>query len=126
MKLTSVGCVCGVALAVAIGCGGGGVDRSKTLGSLSAADQMAECEHLASQYPQKTIDCGSGGSATVGTDAAECSGSNFQTIPASCTLTVGQLEDCDAALYGEGSAICSGTIPTACGPLVSAGSACGG
>lgn len=86
---------------------------------------MTECEHLASQYPQKTIDCGSAGSDTVGTDPAQCSGSDFQTIPASCTVTVGQLEDCDAAIYNEGSAICSGTIPSACGPLFSAGSSCG-
>lgn len=125
MKLTSVGCVCGVALAVAIGCGGGGVDRSKTLGSLSAADQMTECQHLASEYPQKTIDCGSGGSDTVGTDPAQCSGSNFQAIPSTCTVTVGQLEDCDAALYSAGSDLCSGTIPSACSPLFSAGSSCG-
>ena len=93
MKLTSVGCVCGVALAVAIGCGGGGIDRSKSAGSLSAADQMTECEHLASQYPQKSIDCGSAGSANVGVDPAKCSGSDFTPIPASCTVTVGQLED---------------------------------
>ena len=126
MKLTSVGCVFGFALAVAIGCGGGGIDRSKSLGSLSAADQMTECQHLASQYPAKMIDCGSNGSNTVGVDPAQCSGSDFQATPASCTITVGQLEDCDAAVYNEGSsAYCSGTIPAACAPLFSAGSACG-
>jgi hypothetical protein len=126
MKIKRVACVCGVALAVAIGCGGsgGGIDRSKTLGSLSAADQMTECHDLASQYPRKSISCGSAGSDTVGIDPAECSGSNFQMIPASCTVTVGQLEDCDSALYNAGSALCNGTIPSACTPLENAGSAC--
>lgn len=86
---------------------------------------MTECQHLASQYPEKMIDCGSAGSATVGVDPAKCSGSDFTPIPASCTVTVGQLEDCDAALYNEGSAICTATsVPPACAPLVSAGSAC--
>lgn len=124
MKLTSV---CGVAFAVALGCGGGsgsGIDSSKTLGSLSAADQMTECEDLASQFPPKTISCGSAGSAMVGTDPANCSGSDFEAAPASCTVTVGQLEDCDAALYNEGSAACGDTVPPACAPLFNAGSAC--
>jgi len=85
---------------------------------------MTECEDLASQFPPKTISCGSAGSATVGTDPAKCMGSNFQPAPAGCTVTVGQLQDCDAAIYDEGSAACSDTIPPACAPLVSAGSAC--
>jgi hypothetical protein len=116
--------VCGVVFAVALGCGSsGGIDSSKTLGSLSAADQMTECMDLASEFPPKTVSCGSAGSATVGTDPAKCSGSNFSAAPASCTVTVGQLEDCDAALY-DGSAACSTSIPPACAPLVNAGSAC--
>jgi len=123
MKLTSV---CGVAFAMALGCGssGSGIDRSRTLGSLSTAEQMSECEDFASMYPKKSVSCGTDGSASVGTDASECMGSNFEAIPSTCTVTVGQLEDCDAALYNEGSAVCSGNVPTECAPLFSAGSAC--
>jgi hypothetical protein len=119
--------VCGSALAVAFGCGGGsGIDSSDTLGSLTVAEQMTECNYLASEYPQKQIDCGSGQTITVGSTASDCSGSNFDPIPSTCTVTVGQLEDCDAALYDEGSAACtSTTTPAACQPLVNAGSACG-
>jgi hypothetical protein len=87
---------------------------------------MSECNYLASTYPSKTIDCGSGNTITIGTSASKCSGSAFDMIPSTCTVTVGQLEDCEAALYDEGSAACTATTePTACSALVSAGSACG-
>lgn len=123
MKLLNLG---GLVFALALGCGSssGGIDPSKTLGSLSAADQMTECQDLASQFPPKTISCGSAGSATVGNDPSKCSGSNFKAAPAGCTVTVGQLQDCDSAIYDEGSAACTDTIPPACAPLISAGSAC--
>ena len=68
------------AVLATFGCGGG-IDSSKTLGSLSTADQMTECNHLASEFPKKTVDCGSGATVTVGTDPAACSGSNFTMIP---------------------------------------------
>jgi hypothetical protein len=130
-------------LAVAIGCGGSngvgvdarrsidaspdsGIDPSKPIGSLSVADQMAVCQELAREYPKMTITCGTGNTRDVGTDPSECTGSNFQVVPASCPVTVGQLEDCSAAEYREGSAaVCSNTIPTECAPLANAGSACG-
>ncbi len=123
MKISKLGWV----VVAAFGCGGSssGIDSSASLGSLSVAQQMTECNHLASEFPTMTVDCGSGITATVGTSASDCSGSDFVPIPSTCTVTVGDLESCDAALYDEGSAaICSDTVPSACASVFGAGSAC--
>jgi hypothetical protein len=127
MKRTIVGCVLGVAVAVAIGCGGdsSGIDRSKAVGSLSAADQMTECMNNASKYPSKTVMCSDGSTLPLGTDPAECSGSGFHAYPAACPVTVGQAEDCEAALYAAGSAACgSGSPPAACAAVFANLAAC--
>nr|HEX4312579.1 hypothetical protein [Kofleriaceae bacterium] len=124
MKLTYLSTA--MALAFAIGCGGDdGPGSDEAAGSLSTADQMAECNKLANEFPQKQVDCGLGSdNPTVGVNAADCSGSDFATFPSTCTVTVGQFEACDGDIYNEGSAFCSGNVPSSCAPLLSAGSAC--
>jgi hypothetical protein len=104
-----------------MGCGGGGgLDSSAVVGTLSTADAMALCNQLAADYPQKTVTCGSD-TEMPGIPASECSGSDFEAPPASCTATVGQYEDCLAADYDDPCGSNGSATAAACAPLVTDG-----
>jgi hypothetical protein len=103
----------------AVGCGGssGGVDDNELLVDVTPTQAVALCKQLSSDYPQKTVSCGSGVNVTVGDNGSDCAseGSGSNTIPASCTATVGDAENCVAAEYGDPCALASGSdIPQAC------------
>ena len=119
MKLTTFPVLGSSVLAILIACSSSsGIDSSAELGSLSTSDQMSECNTLASMFPPKTVDCGLGSdNPTVGEDSSICNGSDFHAYPSSCTATVGDAESCLSDIYGEGSALCSGTVPSSCAPL---------
>ena len=82
---------------VAAGCGsdgakgGSGVDKSKSLASLSAAEKGQLCDWNASLSGGygKTMTCTDGTDASNDADQAEC----VMALP-TCTVTVGQFEAC--------------------------------
>lgn len=109
-----------VGAAFVVGCGGGGgVDTSAELGSLSASDQTSLCNTLLADYPSKSVTC-DGSTFNIGIMASQCSGSDaLGDIPATCTATVGQAEDCFDAEYNDPCGSDAATA-TACQPLAAA------
>jgi hypothetical protein len=110
-----------VTLLFAVGCssdnGTGGVDPNEQLSALTPAQATSLCDTFKSEYPEKTVDCGSDGSETIGYGSDGCgSGAALKLPPPSCTETVGQAADCLAALYA-GSAVCDFNAPPACAAL---------
>lgn len=104
---------------VLVGCGGGGVDGSKKLSELSAAEAKDACLELAEDFPEKTVSCGDGVTITVGVSTAEC---NSETpAPGTCTATVDDLRTCTDALYSQPDAdLCMDKpLPAACEKLTS-------
>jgi hypothetical protein len=99
-----------------IGCGGG-IDGSTKLSDLSQADTDDLCDELVDDYPEKTVDCGSGVMITVGFTASDCS--DNAPPPATCAATVDDVRNCTSALY-EGSNACSDNLPAACARLADA------
>lgn len=111
------------------GCGGGrdlpdpgpslGLDVSATIPSLSAGDDATLCEWLAGRVGSwgQTLHCGS---ATVTSPPSEATCvTEFQSEPATCAITVGQVQDCtNAVLSGPCPA---GTTPAACATLLNTG-----
>lgn len=87
-----------------------GVDTSKRLDALSAAEKAQLCDWMASKYG------GYGASKTCGADLtlegpanqAEC----VAMIPPTCAATVAQAEAC------ENQTSCSNPIPESCAPLI--------
>jgi hypothetical protein len=80
-------------------CGGGssdssGVARSKSLASLSDDEITDLCEYFA-EAEVRTIDCGDGLTITIEPNTVTECVTKQQAIPASCTATVGDAEDCD-------------------------------
>jgi hypothetical protein len=108
-------------------CGGGsgsGVDSSKKLSDLTVAEVNQECNYAFETYPEKTITCPDSTTRTKGSKAADratqCS-ATANRIPAGCTATVGQAEQCLEDVYNESdAALCANTIPPSCAPLLSA------
>lgn len=109
-------------------CGGGsgsGVDSGKQLKDLTSSEAAKECNYLFDTYPQITVQCPGGGTAHKGEDpakrATDCTGT--VNVPAGCTVTVGQSEQCIEDVYHLTDAqICSPStsIPPSCAPLFSA------
>lgn len=93
---------------------GGGIDGGTKLSDLSQGETDDLCQELVDDYPEKTVDCGSGLMVTVGFKSADCTDN---TPPgSSCAATVDDARDCTAALY-EGSNACSDSLPAACARL---------
>jgi hypothetical protein len=139
MKIALAVCLvsCSFAAASGVGCssstsGGGGrsgVTESKSLNSLTDSDKRSLCDWVAGQlggYGHKqTQTCTiNGQSVTVSrsapTDQTTCV--NELNIPASCTATVSQAEDCEIANAGQTDLCAAATSgpPAVCAPLESA------
>lgn len=108
---------------LAVGCssdnGTGGVDPNEQLSALTPAQATALCDSLRSEYPAKSVACGSAETVTIGYGSGGCGGSGSDAVklpPSSCTETVGDATDCLAALYA-GSAACGSTPIAACAAL---------
>ena len=96
-----------------------GLDTSATIPSLSASEDAALCDWLAGRVGRwgETVHCGSS-TITSPPSEATCV-TNFQSEPATCGITVGQLQDCtNAVLSGPCPA---GTTPAACADLLDTG-----
>ena len=110
--------VVGTFLLIAIaGCGDSGVSDSKKLSDLSTAESKDVCLELASDYPERTVTCGST-TITIGLTSAECN--TQDQAPATCTATVGDARDCTDAIYSQTDAeLCADTpLPAACTRLM--------
>ena len=96
--------------ATACGGGGSGVSSSKLFKDLTPTEASDECHYLLDTYPQRTITCTtSTGTATVhlGFPADACADTTID-VPATCTATVGDLEDCEDYAYSFSDAdVCS-------------------
>ncbi len=106
-------------------CGGGsgsGIDSGKKISALSVAEFNEECNYAYDTYPPVTITCPDGSTTKkgeTGNRATACA-ATANTVPAGCTATVGDAENCLADLYAEPDAtLCSSspTIPPSCAPL---------
>jgi len=102
-------------LLAAAGCGSS-VSDSKKLSELSTSEAKDVCLELASDYPERTVTCGSA-SITIGLTAAECN--TPDPAPATCNATVGDVRDCQDALYSQTDAeLCADSpLPAACAKL---------
>jgi hypothetical protein len=96
-----------------------GLDTSATIPSLSASQVTTLCDWVAGRVGRwgETVHCGS---ATVTSPPSEATCvTEFQSEPATCAITVGQLQDCtNAVLSGPCQ---SGATPAACADLFATG-----
>lgn len=117
-----------VCVMAACGGGGGPVDSGKEFKDLSTAEATDECNYLADAYPEHTYTCaGDDDSSSTGFSHADCANADVGDVPDTCTMTVGQFEDCEADIYALSDAqLCddSTQLPSSCAPLFS--SACQG
>ena len=115
-----------VSFLVACGGGGSGVDSGKKLHDLSVAELNEECNYSFDTYPKKTVTCPDGSTVSTGQDPAKRATSCNATVndvPATCTVTVGQAEQCIEDIYNEPAAtVCNpnATFPPSCAPLFNA------
>ena len=108
-----------VIMAAAVGvaaCGGdegSGVDRGKRVTALTADERRDVCEWSTAELGGEghTTQCGDTTFKVEPTSECIEDSANY---PASCTLTVGQLEDCTAAMA---AAPCTGLASPACAPI---------
>lgn len=104
-------------------CGGGGpVSSSTQLKDVTPAEAVDECKYLADQYPPRKVTCTENGQSTtltIGNDGTKCSTATTDDVPDTCTATVGDLEDCDDAIYSlSDDEICNSTSePAACAAI---------
>ncbi len=96
--------------------GGTTLDRSKTVGSLTPAEQAELCDQVngAQGGYGRSVSCPDGSTQTTDADRASC----VQATPAAgqpCSnLAVGTLLDCAAAV---GTSLCQFTTASACQPI---------
>jgi len=117
---------------LAFACGGGkggsgsGIDPNTRVADLTPTDLQKLCEYFVGlqEQPSRTIDCGGGGSITVGIDPDQVAAAIADCVdgaPSSpaCPATVGQAEACFEAFSALTDAqLCAGpTAPAACAPL---------
>ena len=97
------------------GCGDS-VSDSKKLSELSTEEAKDVCLELVDDYPERSVTCGST-TITIGLKSSECT--DQTQAPATCTATVGDVRDCNAALYSQTDAeLCSDApLPAACAKL---------
>jgi hypothetical protein len=110
-----------------VGCGGGsgsGIDGNKKLADLTVAELNEECNYAYETYPEVTITCPDGSTkhkGQTGTQSTDCAATK-NDVPATCPVTVSQVETCFADSYDESdAAVCAGTVPPSCAPLLSCG-----
>jgi hypothetical protein len=102
-------------LAACGGSGDSGVDRGKKVNSLSADERTSLCTWGTAEQggEGKVTQCGTDSHTTVPTIAA-CEAS-LSNLSASCTLTVGQEEDCVKAVAADP---CKAFASAACAPAL--------
>ncbi|HWO26919.1 MAG TPA: hypothetical protein VNO30_49655 [Kofleriaceae bacterium] len=115
--------LCAGLIAACGGSDGSGVERSKSLVSLNDDEITDLCEYFADVTEKRVVDCGGGLTVTFqAKPVAECV-ADHQQIPASCSATVGDAEDCNtdfADLTDE--QLCSdGALPASCQVLFACG-----
>lgn len=113
----------GLTAACGGGSGGSGVERSKSLAALSDGEITDLCEHFADVTERRVVDCGGGLMVTFeARPVAECV-ADHQQIPASCTATVGDAEDCneDFADLTDQQLCSDGALPASCQAVFACG-----
>ncbi len=117
MRFHSSHALIGSALLLAtVGCGDSVPDSTK-LFDLSTAEAKEVCLELVGDYPERSVTCGAA-TIKIGLTTAECN--DNEPAPASCTATVGDARDCNAALYDKTDAeLCADEpLPAVCAKLV--------
>jgi hypothetical protein len=104
-------------LGFAVGCGG---DDDKLARELSVDELKDKCEESNANAPDEPVTC-----EFMGMDIeiqpedfqSDCDEITENDIPATCDVTVGQVDDCQAAIEDDRCATIEGDIPPACAPL---------
>jgi hypothetical protein len=110
-------------LTAACGGDGSGVSRSKSLVSLSDGERTELCEYLADTVEERVVNCGGGVVITSRARSVTSCVATHEALPASCTATVGDAEDCseDYAALTEQQLCADARLPAACQALVACG-----
>jgi hypothetical protein len=90
-----------------------GLDRNIELGTLTSAEISQECDFVAS-LPSKSATCSDGSVATVGGTSKAACVAMFNAVPASCTATVGNADDCFNGMEADP---CNGPFSAACNAI---------
>lgn len=97
-----------------------GVPNGKSLGDMDEGDWKSLCTSLESE--EKTVTCDIDGTeidVTTGGSAADCETDYTGGFPESCEATVGDLRDCNDALYEDPCLLFSETAPAGCDAVFS-------
>ena len=124
-------CVTRTVLAFAVlatACGGtrSGLDGNQRVVALTPAELTTECQFIHDAYPVRAIMCDINNQFMIGAaDVAQCISQqqDFAMRNPACTVTVAQLEACDADTWDEPDAyycLAMPVKPTSCAPLQTA------